>query len=90
MKSRDFCFWLQGFFEISGSDELKLSQVEKIRKHLALVFKHEIDPSMGNEGHQADLNIIHGIHNAGIPGGIKPPKPHDDMMPPGNDFLVRC
>lgn len=34
-------------------------QTEAIRKHLALVFKHEIDPSMGPAGHQAELDAIH-------------------------------
>ena len=28
-------------------------------KHLNLVFKHEIDPSMGGEAHQNELNKIH-------------------------------
>lgn len=75
MKSRDFCYWLQGFFEISGSDELKLSQVEKIRKHLALVFAHEIDPEMGSKPIQNKLNKIHG-------------KPNPTF--PGEPFIMRC
>lgn len=65
MTSRDFCYWLQGFFEISGdprldvAEPLNITQVAMIRKHLALVFKHEIDPSMGPPSHQAELNQIH-------------------------------
>jgi len=50
MTSRDFCFWLQGFFE---------RQTKIVKAHLALVFKHEIDPSFGNEEHQNTLNNIH-------------------------------
>ena len=46
MKSRDFCYWLQGYFEISGdSFELSEAQVDTIRRHLNMVFIHEIDPS---------------------------------------------
>lgn len=70
MTSRDFAFWLQGYLELSvesvckdtprPAGELNSSQVECIRKHLNLVFKHEIDPSMGTPEHQTHLNDIHG------------------------------
>lgn len=76
MKSRDFCYWLQGYFEIlegsseRGSASLSSGQVEKVRKHLAMVFKHEIDPSMGPQKHQDELSYLH--H-----GG-------------GNDVLIKC
>ena len=59
MTSRDFAFWLQGYFEISGVDEIGVPETEMIKKHLNLVFKHEIDPSMGDEKHQQVLNEIH-------------------------------
>lgn len=59
MTSRDFVYWLQGYFEISGHTNLDNEKVEVIRKHLDLVFKHEIDPSMGNKEHQKELNKIH-------------------------------
>lgn len=66
MTSRDFCYWLQGFFEIGRAHEpgnhapaLTERQAEMIRKHLALVFQHEIDPSAGPPEHQAALNAIH-------------------------------
>ena len=62
MTSRDFCYWLQGFLEIQ-EDSVSLSitpqQVNVLRKHLNLVFKHEIDPSMGDSKHQQELNKIH-------------------------------
>lgn len=45
MTSRDFAYWLQGFFEISETDQLTERQVKMIKAHLNLVFKHEIDPS---------------------------------------------
>ena len=43
MKSRDFAFWLQGFFELGGgADGLSSTQVALVKQHLALVFKHDI------------------------------------------------
>ena len=59
MRSRDFAYWLQGFFEISDTNTLSEKQVHLIKQHLNLVFKHEIDPSMGDEKHQQELNTIH-------------------------------
>lgn len=65
MTSRDFAYWLQGFFEIKDLDndpkktELTMEQVECIKKHLNMVFFHEIDPSMGGKEHQGKLDQIH-------------------------------
>jgi cell division protein ZapA (FtsZ GTPase activity inhibitor) len=49
MTSRDFVYFLQGFFEINEPQTINKQQVEIIKNHLNLVFKHEIDPSL-NEG----------------------------------------
>lgn len=60
MKATEFCYWLQGFFEIS--DETKFldeKKVQIIRNHLNLVFKHEIDPSYGDKKVQKELQEIH-------------------------------
>lgn len=64
MTSRDFCFWLQGFFELRAATPaietgLDGNQTQMIRRHLALVFEHEIDPSAGNQAHQFALNQLH-------------------------------
>lgn len=67
MTSREFCYWLQGYFEINGNqprppehtDSLNSEQVKRIKSHLAMVFKHEIDPSYGDKTHQADLSKLH-------------------------------
>lgn len=71
MRSRDFCYWLQGFFEVAGkhtrpngyNDALHItpSQAECIQKHLALVFIHEIDPSMPSN----ELDTVHNPMNIG-------------------------
>lgn len=65
MTSRDFCYWLQGYFELLSHDDpntvdyLDHKQVDTMRKHLSMVFKHEIDPSFGDEQHQATLSSLH-------------------------------
>jgi hypothetical protein len=66
MTSRDFCFWLQGFYEIADPDTITPHQAQLIKRHLDMVFVHEIDPSHGGPAEQAKLNAI---HNA------PPPKP---------------
>ena len=51
MKSRDFVFWLQGFFELSEEPQLSAKQVAAIKQHLGLVFAH--DPDLGAPVHPA-------------------------------------
>lgn len=59
MTSRDFVYWLQGYFELQEPTEIPARETDLIKRHLALVFKHEIDPSMGDEAVQQTLNEIH-------------------------------
>lgn len=65
MTSRDFCYWLQGYFEIVGAapddvvGNLCEKRVQTIKNHLAMVFKHEIDPSHGDAQHQKSLSAAH-------------------------------
>ena len=58
MKSTEFCYWLQGFFELQAqaNPSLTATQTAIIQKHLHMVFKHEIDPSYANS---AELTKIH-------------------------------
>lgn len=62
MTSRAFCYWLQGFFELRdpGTNGITGAQLQMIQKHLAMVFVHEIDPSMGDEEEQNKLDFLHG------------------------------
>lgn len=71
MKSRDFAYWLQGFFEISGTSSLTMNaeQVAMVRKHLDMVFVHEIDPSYGGKEEQDKLNKIHNPPTLPFHGG---------------------
>lgn len=59
MTSRDFAYWLQGFFELANPSSLTKEQTKLIKAHLSLVFVHEIDPSMGPPDHQKKLDEIH-------------------------------
>jgi hypothetical protein len=65
MKATEFCYWLQGYFEIDQAsakpgNALTGEQVEIIQRHLALVFVHDIDPQAGPPKQQTVLNSIHG------------------------------
>ena len=86
MTSRDFAYWLQGFFEIADPSEITYEQTTMIKKHLALVFKHEIDPSMGDEKHQYELNEIHGIFS----GLDNKPSPPASQMINHESVVFRC
>jgi hypothetical protein len=60
MTAREFCYWLQGCFELNPpASEFNNRQTELIQKHLTLVFAHEIDPSAGPPPVQQKLNDIH-------------------------------
>ena len=60
MQSRDFCFWLQGLFELAGPLTLDARQTDLIKRHLNLVFVHEIDPSHSDDPKvQGALQAVH-------------------------------
>jgi len=81
MTSRDFAFWLQGFFEVANPSTIGAKETDMIKNHLNLVFKHEIDPSMGDEKHQQILNETH-----------KPQSvfPNQSYLDKDKDGLMRC
>lgn len=56
MTSRDFCYWLQGYFELTPAPHLTARET-MISQHLAMVFKHEIDPSIPDP--TGELQAIH-------------------------------
>jgi len=76
MTSRDFTFWLQGFFEVSNVETISKVQVQIIKNHLNLVFKHDIDKQYtSGDGTQE-------VHD-----GIKPSSKNNF---PFKDELIRC
>ena len=62
MTSANFAYWLQGFFEISDTNQLTTNQVDMIKAHLNLVFKHEIDPQLFTDKSKLDKSIYTAIH----------------------------
>ena len=84
MKATEFCYWLQGLFEMAEPVALTEKQTQLVKAHLAMVFKHEIDPSYGTPEAQAALNQIH----AGGKPPRRPPVAHDHIHP--GDVLLRC
>lgn len=58
MKAVEFCYWLQGVFEVADLRALDEKQTDLVKRHLAMVFVHDIDPSYP-EGQQAKLNELH-------------------------------
>ena len=79
MNSVDFCFWLQGYIEIAEPRGISEKQFEVIKKHLNLVFLHEIDPLREEEttASKEELDVAHAVTMPGIVPGI-------------NDLKVRC
>jgi hypothetical protein len=75
MTSREFCYWLQGFFELQAAGGatgivITAAQLQCVQNHLNMVFKHEIDPSQGSPEHQAELSEA---HEGKLPPGDRPP-----------------
>lgn len=86
MNSRDFCYWLQGYFEIdrhSGMGGLEGRQIEVIRKHLDMVFVHEIDPQINSEHDDmgASLDAIHDGKAANIDWNVPDTGPYFKPWP---------
>lgn len=85
MKSRDFCYWLQGFFELSDqSKEITIEQSKLIQRHLNMVFAHEIDPSMPDVG-----GVLQALHDGKIPNLPSFTGFNNDDVKPG-DVLLKC
>ena len=93
MYSVDFCYWLQGYFELTEGDQpLTKRQVQVIKNHLHLVFKHEIDDLY--EGDKQELQDIHdGKSTGNYPEGqvlTQKPSKRPPLNKPNNDPLIRC
>lgn len=59
MKAVEFCYWLQGVFEVADLKALDEKQTDLVRRHLNMVFIHEIDKTYP-EGQQPALDAAHG------------------------------
>lgn len=81
MKATEFCYWLQGYFELQREPRaMDAKQVECVQKHLSMVFIHEIDPSYP-QAQQPALSTAHSGH----------PSLKDDIAHgPPTGVLLRC
>jgi len=64
MKASEFCYWLQGLYELGKPNSLTEEQTAMIKRHLDMVFIHDIDPSYP-KSQQKDLNKAHSGGNVG-------------------------
>ncbi len=85
MTAREFCYWLQGYFELSSSNALSPEQTKAIKAHLAMVFHHEIDPSY------PDGEKLNELHSQ---GAVPADAPLHSHAPQGawhpHSTLIRC
>lgn len=47
MTSEQFCYWLQGFMEVTGAQSINQEETLIIRDHLKLVFEKETPERQG-------------------------------------------
>lgn len=78
MKSVEFCYWLQGLFELGQPVSLDAEQTASVKAHLAMVFVHEIDPSYP----PAQKPALDAAHN----GHLDHLRPHQGR----DDVIIRC
>lgn len=69
MKAVEFCYWLQGLFELGKPEAMTAEQTAAVKAHLDMVFIHEIDPSYPVK-QQAALNLSHSPPVSTRPGDI--------------------
>lgn len=80
MNAQEFCYWLQGFFELSEGKKLTPKQVQIIKDHLALVFT-KITPDRVMD--EAPVEILRKLLNdlPLIDPGIYPQSPINPLPP---------
>lgn len=85
MLARDFCYWLQGLFELGKPVSLDAAQTDLIKRHLSMVFVHDIDPQAPSE-QQAMLNALH----SGKPAPPVVASPQPKPWHPHGEPQARC
>lgn len=63
IKSSEFCYWLQGHFELNDTGSgLTPKQTAVVKRHLSLVFVHELDDA-ADGGDPAKKEAMQAIHD---------------------------
>ncbi len=87
MKSDQFVYWLQGYFELSEPNKaLTPEQVQTIKNHLKLVFLYEIDPSYSDN--KIVQKIFQNIHDGKDP--LDNLKLNQDRFTDPDKIIVKC
>lgn len=79
----NFCYFLQGFFEISEADKeitLTPEQVKMIRAHLNLVFFHAIDPETLKDKSELEKLKYQKIHDGAKSGDAISPDEFKELV----------
>lgn len=69
MKAVEFCYWLQGLFELGAPEVLTAEQTDLVKRHLNMVFIHDIDPKYPAV-QQSALNEAHKSSPGRLPGEV--------------------
>ena len=85
----NFAYWLQGFFEISDSNELTPEQVKMIRAHLNLVFFHAIDPETLKDKSELEKLKYKKIHDGAKSGDTIQQKEFDELIKKSNPVISK-
>lgn len=89
MKSQEFCYWLQGFFELAKPVELNAMQTDLIQRHLNMVFFHEIDPSYP-AAQQKPLQDLHDGVDTTTRVVNEPPYKHNAHSFGSDQLFLKC
>ncbi len=82
MQSRDFCFWLQGFFELrETAGPVSADQVALIGRHLDLVFAHKDFSDLRDRPAQAPPPVPTPVKHPPQPARETPPEPVEPQVP---------
>ena len=82
MTEREFCYWLQGLFEIGGVTSLDEQQTQIVKDHLALVFKKVTPDRKPMDTPKTPAVPMPGLPYEMLREPIHPMDPYRWVMPP--------
>jgi len=65
MTSKQFIYFLQGYLEMADPKTISEKELKKIKGHLQLAFRDDIDKSYVDKEHQDNLSAAHEGKNTG-------------------------
>lgn len=70
MTPENFCYWLQGYFELNGNHPISLAQSVIINEHLNLVFKKNTNTALVNDNRNLPLYLTNSSLDSKFQGDI--------------------